>query len=540
MAFDAREATWSPLLEHAFDGVVVCDREWRVSYVNASAAELAMALLNLPVEKLLGRNLWETFPAYLGTAVEEALRGAVASGEPRALEVLSPVTRRWIAFRAVPSEHGLGVIFRDVTAQRQAGVDSDRERREASLRLLAEASELTESLDVRARLDALAQLAVSSFADVCLVDLVEGTEVRRAAVAHRDESKRADVERLVAKTPLQRPTAGVAAVIRDGKGVLVSAVTDEQLRASCTSAEELEAARALEPKSVIAVPLVARGRTLGALSFGITTGSRRYDEVDLDVATALAARAALAIDNARLYEAAVRATHLREESLGIVSHDLRNPLTAISLHLALLMRLLPNETEHLPAMKRSLARADRLIHDLLLAAKLESGAVGLDTRLEPIGELIERAAEQSKAVGARPIRIDVDVEGGLPDVPVDRHRVSQVLENLLGNAIKLTPDGGAVTVRARRRDADVLVSVSDAGPGIAPDDRDHVFDRFSQSVRRHRASAGLGLAIAKAIVEAHGGSIWVESEGGVGATFSFTLPLPARSSASSLPPRGGT
>jgi PAS domain S-box-containing protein len=247
-----------------------------------------------------------------------------------------------------------------------------------------------------------------------------------------------------------------------------------------------------------------------------TTARKQAEESVRRLGLEQAARAAA--------EAAVQA---RDDVLAIVSHDLRNPLNAIALSAGLLRERIPEESRaklvHL--IRQSVDRMNRLVRDLLDVAKIEAGRLTIESAPLDLRELVqETCAAFDEQARERRLDVDVDVPGGAPVVLADGDRILQVLSNLVGNAIKFTPDGGRVTVRMQADAEEVRVSVSDTGPGIRPEDLPRVFDRFWQARRADRRGAGLGLAIAKGIVEAHGGRLWAESSPGAGSTFRFTLP----------------
>jgi signal transduction histidine kinase len=255
-------------------------------------------------------------------------------------------------------------------------------------------------------------------------------------------------------------------------------------------------------------------------------GARRYDALDLSTAQAIADRAALAIENAHLFEQTVQAKRLREDVLGIVSHDLRGPLHSIGLNAHVLAR--KTGAREAEAIERTVPRAKALINDLLTAAALDSGSLPLQKNAVSLRQIVDEAIDMElPSAREHSVVLEATVADGIPLVTMDRGRVLQALENLLDNALKFTPPGGRVSVDARRRDGSVAISVSDTGPGIATEQQQHVFDRFWQGAAQRSAGAGLGLSIAKGIVEAHGGSLSVDSEPGHGATFTFVLPLDA-------------
>jgi len=238
-------------------------------------------------------------------------------------------------------------------------------------------------------------------------------------------------------------------------------------------------------------------------------------------------RAALALEQSARSEAE-RASRARDDVLAIVAHDLRNPIHTITLCAeALFGQTAENDPRRrsIGAIKRCAKTAQRLIADLLDVARTEAGT--LRVRREPVElqALITDTLEQFEVeVLARNIVIRSEIQPGIPVVIGDRERLMQVLANLLSNALKFTPEGGKITVQAMMAGDAVRISVEDAGSGIAEADLPHIFDRYWQASWQGSAGAGLGLAICKGIVEAHGGRIWATSTGGRGTTVSFTLP----------------
>jgi signal transduction histidine kinase len=240
-------------------------------------------------------------------------------------------------------------------------------------------------------------------------------------------------------------------------------------------------------------------------------------------------------DLKRAEERAREATEAREELLAIVSHDLRAPLSVIVATAGSLRRSLfrlagssvERERARLPIERilRSSERMDRLIADLLDLSKLSAGKLQLDRRAVSVDDLVSDMLEMNRPL-AEPKGIALEVSS-VPRAEVfcDRERVLQVLSNLVGNAIKFTPEGGRVRLRTEIQDGDLVCAVSDTGPGISKEEEAHIFERFWRGEPDGRASAGLGLSIAKAFVEAHGGRIWLDSVLGRGTTFYFSLPL---------------
>lgn len=253
--------------------------------------------------------------------------------------------------------------------------------------------------------------------------------------------------------------------------------------------------------------------------------------VDAVVVSQLARLAAGALENVRLYLAAQRATRAREDVLAVVSHDLRNPLHTIGLSASLLEEVFPDSLpeaalQQTHVIQRAVKRANTLIQDLLDVSRIEAGGFSVATALISPQQLLDDVNEAMGAlVAAADITLECIADPGLPDVLADRERVLQVFTNLVGNAIKFTPPDGTITVSAASDGPSfVRFLVRDTGSGIADDNLSHVFDRFWQARHGARTGAGLGLAIAKGIVTAHGGTISVSSKLGGGTEFAFVLP----------------
>jgi PAS domain S-box-containing protein len=624
-------------LDQIADGFIVYDRDWRIVYMNRAAERY----FGRQRDELLGRVVWETFPATVGSEAERALRHAAEQHEPTEMELLAPAMNRRVAFRVFPSERGVSLSFRDVTESKKAAealraseeryralfdhaldgilltapsgeilaaneaacrmfdrtedelrgagrggvidtsdprlgplleerrragyvrgeltgirkngsrfpvefsssvfLDADgrertsmtvsdlteKKRAEARLQLIADAGvALGASLEFEVTLKQLTGLLVPRMADYCLVDLLEDDELRRVAASHRDPGRESWLFRAGSPGSILRGEGGFYKVARTGKAELVPVVDDAWLRTTTRDEEHLAIARANAPRSALIVPILGRTRVLGVLSLFSIDVARRYDGSDLATAQAIADRAALAIENARLHAQTLTETRLRDEVLGIVSHDLRQPLNAIALHARVLARR--QSAPELDGITRGVKRADQLIEDLLTVTALEAGGMPLDKSPQPIGALVHEAIDLLRARAVdRTIDLGAVVEPDLPDAAVDRHRILQVLGNLLENALKFTPEGGRVLVNVHKGTGTLVVTVTDTGPGIPPAALPHVFDRFWQAKEARRAGAGLGLAIAKGAVEAHGGAISVASELGHGASFSFTVPVVA-------------
>jgi len=434
--------------------------------------------------------------------------------------------------------------FRDVTARRRAEEQGRALEREQAARaeaensqkrtaLLAEASRvLSTSFDYQTTLAALVRLAVPTLADYCALDILEGdSEFKRIGEAHVDPTK-SNLIRQVGTFPRSALTAQhpLIRVMTTGYPVLEAEITPAFIRASFAEPAQRQMVEALGPRSFICVPLVSSGKILGALTL-VTSGSgRRYDEADLSLAADMARRAAIVVEHARLFHEAQQATRARDDVLAVVAHDLRNPLNTVTMAISLMLENTPpervQERRQVEIVRRAADRMNRMIQDLLDVKRIESGRLAIDLQPEEVDVIINDMIEMLRPLAAgSSIILESNVPDGLPPVLADSARIQQVLSNLVGNAVKFTPRQGRITVCAEKLDGEVRFGVIDTGPGIPPEQVPHIFGQFWQASSSDRRGIGLGLAIAKGIVEADKGTIWVESHVGLGSTFYFTLPI---------------
>jgi signal transduction histidine kinase len=286
-------------------------------------------------------------------------------------------------------------------------------------------------------------------------------------------------------------------------------------------------------QTYLATPLVHNGETVGALALHFKDPCA-VGAADRTFTLLLAQAAATALHRARGYDAertkrqsAELLAHAREEVLGVVAHDLRNPLNLILMTGELLLGedLSPERRKDMLKIGMRAAREmNRLIDDLLDTVRLQAGKLSLAVEEVSVGSIIKQAEETFRPLAERRhVNLDVAGQDGI-SVRADPTRVSQIVGNLIGNAIKFTPEKGTIKLRATPEDKQVVFQVADDGPGIPPEGMSHLFDNFWQARKDDRRGVGLGLAIVKELVEAHGGKIWVESKVDHGSTFSFSLP----------------
>jgi chemotaxis family two-component system sensor kinase Cph1 len=261
--------------------------------------------------------------------------------------------------------------------------------------------------------------------------------------------------------------------------------------------------------------------------------SRPWTQAELDGVADLR-RHALEMDLVRQVVREQDAVQARDDLVAVVSHDLKNPLGVIQLHAGLIMRALPLGDEgpwrrvqtYTERLQRSAERMTTLIRDLLDLSKIEAGRFTIEPRPEEAAELLEESVEALRPLAEQKrLKLTWQSQERPARVCADRERIFQVLSNLLGNAIKFTPEGGAVHLRFEQEEAEVRFSIQDTGPGIPAELQPHLFHRYWQAQRGSRRGSGLGLYISKGIIEAHGGRVWAESQPGQGSTFHFTLPV---------------
>jgi PAS domain S-box-containing protein len=654
------------ILDHVGDGVTVQDPSGRLVYVNASAARSlgfasAAEVLATPLPDVLSRFAFfdekgQPFPLERLPG-RRALAGEEEPSVTVRYRVLATGEERWSIIRASPVFDSAGNVLFAVNAWQDVTV---QKRSEAAQRFLIEAGEaLASSLDIEATLANIARLAVPHLADWCAVHLVQddGT-ISQIAVAHADPERLAWARWLQEHYPAEPGSdQGVFKVIRTGVAELVPEVSDEMLTAVARDAEHLAMLRLVGFTSAIIMPMIARERSLGAITLVTAESRHRYTENDLGLARELARRAALAVDSAHLYDAertaravaeeararfraviegvpdailvagedgslleanaaacsmlgyglhdllALRldaifadpdaaltqhqalvasgewrtetglrrrddaqvpvetwwqrldlpagpidigvlrdiserlaADQVREEVLAAIAHDLRNPLSSIKLHAQMLQRLVRRSEpldparldESLTAINTMTTRVTFLLEDIVDVARTRDGE-GIHLTPEPtdLVPLAQRCAAEAGTAAARAVVVVA------PDDPLigawDPRAIERVVLNLLNNALKYSPAGGAVTVRVAHTGATgdwALLEVTDEGIGIPVADLPRIFDRYRRGRNVGRiGGTGLGLTGAKQMVERHGGNIVVSSEEGRGTKVTVLLPL---------------
>ncbi len=450
-----------------------------------------------------------------------------------------------------------GRVLRDEAGrpQRLVGVCTDvteDKQKEDAARFLAEASTLlASSLEYDITLANVARLAVSSLADYCIIDLLEtGTPpvVRRVAAAHVDPARQALVQEVLRFPPPFESDGIVARTLRSGLPQLVAMLSNAPREAAAQDRPDHQAVlEALGPRSILCVPMIARGATVGTILLAYAESGRRYGDRELGLAVELARRAANAVDNARLLrettsariaaEAAAAearaANRAKAEFLAVMSHELRTPLNAIGGYAELLEMgirgpVTSQQLEDLARIRRSQRHLLSLINDLLNYAKLEAGRVQYRIDRVPAAELL---AGLDALIGPQVAAKGLEYRTAAPDdavaISADAEKLRQILLNLLSNAVKFTPAGGRIEVTVIPDGESVHIDITDTGSGIPGDKLEEIFEPFVQLGRgltKHQDGTGLGLAISRELARAMDGELTATSVLGEGATFRLTLP----------------
>jgi signal transduction histidine kinase/CHASE3 domain sensor protein len=559
LASRARAEDQQRLLEAVFagiqDGITLQDRTGKIVFANASAARMigfdSPAALMAAAPGAIIEHFEVLDDAGHPFEPERLPAHAVLDGAPPGRPTVLRYRRhpagqwRWSTLEAYPVRDANGAIvqaisvFRDVTAQRAS---DERDRF-----LLAAVDELTASLDYEATLAAVARLSVPTLADWCAVDIVDtGGQAKRVATAHVDPAKVAAVLEIARRYPPDpRSTVGTAEVLRTGRAQLIARIPRELITSRAVDDEHLRLIDQLDLRSYMAVPLAVGGKVLGAITFAMAESRRVYGETDLAFARALADRAALAIENARLFREiqAARAattdrlveeeerrayaeerTRFAETFVGMLGHDLRNPLNAITITARLLLRT-ASEARERTAVERILSSAGRMsnmVTQLLdLTRSRLAGGIPIQKTLVDLGALVSEVVDEHRR-GTPGREIVWSAPAGV-DVSADRDRLAQVISNLLGNALE-HGDAARPVVVTLAADADVALTVHNEGPPIAADVMPVLFQPFRQTRGERSRGLGLGLFITEQIVLAHGGRVEVRSMPEEGTTFAVHLP----------------
>lgn len=526
------------------DGVIVQEANAHFVYANDAAAQLtgfesASEFLNttaaelahrLDVVDAVGQPFdYAELPAARALRGEQAPEMVVQYRRPDTWETRWSLTRARLVHGADGQPLAIS-LFHDLT---------DRIRAEQRNAFLAEAgARLGMSLDERETLEAVTHLAIQRIADWAVVYVADEANqtLHRRAFAAREPARMDLIQALEDRYPPRPgPHSVLWRVLEQGSPILTYDLSDAALVRAASDADHLRLLRALQLVSALYVPLQARGKMLGVLALYTAADSgRRLRAEDLAVTEEVARRLALAVDNARLFTETREAIRARDEFLSLASHELRNPVAAISGTAQLIERARQRQQlddalleRYTSVIERTAAHLAKLTEDLLDVGRLQAGRLPLQLADVDLAELVRGIAtrEQSTSDGT-PMALLLDCDPC--HIVADADRLEQVISNLVENARKYSPRDSATEVRLSEMDGGRLLSVSDQGIGLPPGSSERIFEPFGRApnaTRRNIPGLGLGLYISRQIAERHGGRLWADSRGeGYGTTFHLWLP----------------
>ena len=527
---EAAETRFRSIIERNADGIVIVDRAGRIRFVNPAA------------ERLFGRGAAELQGEHFGVAVVNGETTEIdlvgGSGDEEVIAELRASVTTW---EGAPAQL---ITVRDITDRKRAEERAQRlvweqaartqaEQAGRRWRFLAEAGAMLDSsLDADTTLQNLATLIVPRIADWCVIDLLDEQRFRRVAGVHADPAKQATLEELRQRYPPRpgghQPSARVFA---SGRPELHRGLTAARVRELALEDDHAELLLRLGVRSLIAVPLRARDTCLGAITF--VCGQRDFDEADAALAEEIGSRAGRALENARLYEAALAANKAKSDFLAVMSHELRTPLNAVLGYTQLMLDEVTGELQgvqrrHLERVQTSAMHLLQIIEEILVFASMEAGR----TRIEPVrvtlGEVVDDIVAMAEPlVRERGLEFVLSVSHSGAELHTDALKVRQIALNLLTNAVKFT-DTGTIELRVSIDEDEVVLEVSDTGTGIEPASIPLIFEPFRQAegpLTRHAGGTGLGLTVSQRLAQMLGGGIGVQSEPGVGSTFTVRLPV---------------
>lgn len=397
--------------------------------------------------------------------------------------------------------------------------------------------------DLHSAIESLGKRLIPLMGDWVIIDRRDEESIlRRMTVQHSNPSFQELARQIQQTRPDLNAAGGSGLALRKNHSVIVPQISGSSLWTS--DPFEAQWISKMGTESYVTVLLPSSEKAVIAITV-ISKHAGRYSSNDVLFLEEIARRCGPIIDNILLFQKAQDAIRARDDALAVVSHDLKNPIGAVKLNVCLMLRILEHidqwETrlsfsKAIARISASTLRAERLIHNLLDLGQVDSGRLKIDRQSTDFKLLIKEALEMLRPLAAeKKIRIETTFDDGDYYADCDRERFFQVLSNLVGNAIKFTPAGGVIEIflssptnfgpQIRGQDQGTFhCCIRDSGPGIAPDQLPHIFDRYWQAKKTNRLGTGLGLSIAKGIVEAHGGQIWADSEVGRGSEFYFSIP----------------
>jgi signal transduction histidine kinase len=523
------EARFRNTIERTPDGIVIVDHAGTVRFANPGA------------ERMFARSAAQL--------VGEDFGVAVVSGETTEMDLVGDAAAEpLVAELRVSSTTWDGaaaqiISLRDITDRKRAEERTQRLQLEQAAREQAEkagerahfladaAATLDASLNADTTLVSLATLIVPRIADWCLIDVLDGNRIRRVAGVHADAEKHDLIEelreRFLPQPGSQHPSVRV---LGSGEPELCRDLDAAGIRRLSVDNAHAELLSRLGTRSTMTVPLEARDNRIGVMTF--VCCARDFDETDLELALEIASRAAHALDNARLFEAALVANRVKSDFLAVMSHELRTPLTAILGYTDLILDGVAGEvgekqTGYLRRIRTGASQLLQILQEILIYAEMEAGRAQARPRSIRVGELIDEVvAIIEPLVREKGLEFRALVEQREAELYTDVGKLRQIALNLLANAVKFT-DHGAVTLSVALRGEELSIAVTDTGIGILPEELEEIFEPFRQMEQgrtRRAGGTGLGLSVSRQLAGLLGGELNAESTTGQGSTFTLRVP----------------
>ncbi len=438
-------------------------------------------------------------------------------------------------FKIAAGEVAIAVENARLYESERAGRAGAEGARRQSAYLARAGKALAASLDYESTLSEIVRAVVPDLADACLLDMIEPDQsVHRVVVAVGEPARQG-----LASAPRRSPadpasSSAIREALRTGRSRLLPTIPDELLTAVAGDAEHLRQLQEGVPRSAMVVPVSARGRALGVLTLVALSRPRSYGADDVALAEEFGARAALALDNARLYREVVEADRRKNEFLAVLAHELRAPLAPVLSAMSIVARYEGEDVALRQAreiVERQVRHQARILDDLLDLARISHGKVELRWAAVRIRTVIENALEVVRPLAdAQGQRLTVSLPDDDIILAADATRLTQVLTNLLANAVRYSPAGGEIAVSASHEGASAVLRVRDTGHGIAPELLEKIFDPFTQLTApgggAHGVGLGVGLALVQRLIHLHGGTVEARSKGlGQGSEFVIQLPI---------------
>jgi PAS domain S-box-containing protein len=527
-------ARYRELTESISDIFFALDKNLNYTYWNGATEKLT----GIKAEDALHKNLVDVSSNTRNTIIQKTYKKVIKTKNPVRLEEVELENGKVDGFfdiEVYPSRDGISVFVKDVTERKKIREEIEYLNKQL-LSIIEMDQQIASSLELDGLLSRVCELVIEMLdLKMAWVGLVEkgSHEIRPAAWSGFEKGYLINTKMTYDDSEYAKGPTGTAT--REKRAVIQNNIrTDQKFK------PWREEAIKRGYLSSAAIPLICRGNVLGTVNVYSAKEGFFNDSV-VEVLKNYANRVAIAIENARLYEETRRAYEglkavdsLKDEMLSNVSHELKTPVTIMSGFLELFLssefgEITDEQRDVIETIKRNTRRLIRLIENLVTLRGLEFHEISLEREIIFPNEMLEEVIEETKNfIERKDLSFEYDIQDDLPLIRGDKYKIVQVVFNLIDNAIKFTPPGGEIKIKAKSLRKNIKISVEDTGIGIFEEEIPNIFKRFYQidgSTTRKYSGTGIGLTISKDIVEAHGGKITVKTKHSTGCIFSFTIPI---------------